>query len=86
MRFTQAGGAFDNVVAKSAPSAEGWRRDAVGEMNQTDWEKYHGAIDDHDRLRQYQQPVRYDDVAVPVQGADVSGLEGGCGSHHRGVR
>lgn len=43
VRFTQAGGVFDNVVLKGAASAGGWRTDAVGEMNRTDWEKYHKA-------------------------------------------
>ncbi|MFG3531028.1 hypothetical protein ACGF8B_30460 [Streptomyces sp. NPDC047917] len=43
VRFTQAGGTFDRVVLKNAPSARGWRSDAVGEMNRTDWEKYHRA-------------------------------------------
>ncbi|MFI6060965.1 hypothetical protein [Streptomyces sp. NPDC051286] len=41
VRFTQAAGVFDNVGLKGAASAGGWRKDAVGEMNQTDWEKYH---------------------------------------------
>ncbi|MEV5199370.1 hypothetical protein [Streptomyces sp. NPDC053720] len=43
VRFTQAGGTFDQVVLKNAPSRGGWRSDAVGEMNRTDWEKYHKA-------------------------------------------
>ncbi|MFE4537814.1 hypothetical protein ACFRKB_22455 [Streptomyces scopuliridis] len=43
VRFTQAAGVFDNVSLKGAVSGGGWRRDAVGEMNQTDWEKYHKA-------------------------------------------
>ncbi|MEU6019206.1 hypothetical protein ABZ826_35900 [Streptomyces sp. NPDC047515] len=43
VRFTQAAGVFDNVGLKGADSAGGWRKDAVGEMNQTDWEKYHKA-------------------------------------------
>ncbi|MET9657533.1 hypothetical protein [Streptomyces sp. NPDC006510] len=53
VRFTQAGGAFDNVVVKNAPSSEGWSRDAVGEMNQTDWEKYHkasGAVEESGKI------------------------------------
>ncbi|MFD0342385.1 hypothetical protein ACFVH0_27545 [Streptomyces sp. NPDC127117] len=41
MRFTQAGGAFDHVAIKNAPSAGGWRSDVVGAMSQTDWEKCH---------------------------------------------
>ncbi|MFD8544530.1 hypothetical protein [Streptomyces sp. NPDC059649] len=42
-RFTQAGGAFDHVSLKGAASAGGWSSEAVGEMNHTDWEKYHKA-------------------------------------------
>jgi hypothetical protein len=38
VRFTQAVGAFDNV----SPGGP-WRSDPVGEMNQTDWEKFHHA-------------------------------------------
>jgi hypothetical protein len=42
VRFTQAVGVFDNVaVAGGAPGA--WHSDPVGEMNHTDWEKYHNA-------------------------------------------
>ena len=42
MRFTQAVGVFDNVTVEGgAPGA--WDSDAVGEMNQTDWEKFHQA-------------------------------------------
>ncbi|WP_129771435.1 ABC transporter permease subunit [Streptomyces sp. L-9-10] len=43
VRFTQAGATFDNVVLKGAPSGGRWSGDAVGEMNRTDWEKYHKA-------------------------------------------
>ncbi|MFV5998912.1 hypothetical protein ACNPQM_43025 [Streptomyces sp. NPDC056231] len=42
VRFTQAAGVFDNVGLKGAASG-GWRKDAVGEMNRTDWEKCHKA-------------------------------------------
>ncbi|MGI5160903.1 hypothetical protein [Microbispora sp. CA-102843] len=41
-RFTQATGVFDHVTVEGA-SAGAWRSEAVGEMNQTDWEKYHNA-------------------------------------------
>ncbi|MEV4969927.1 hypothetical protein [Streptomyces scopuliridis] len=50
VRFTQAAGVFDNVSLKGAASGGGWRRDAIGEMNQTDWEKYHkasGAVEEN---------------------------------------
>ncbi|MFE4873891.1 hypothetical protein [Streptomyces sp. NPDC056682] len=43
VRFTQAGGVFDHVGLKGAASAGGWSRDAIGVMNQTDWEKDHKA-------------------------------------------
>ncbi|MFD5700543.1 DUF1349 domain-containing protein [Streptomyces lasiicapitis] len=43
VRFTQAGGVFDRVALKGAPPAKGWSKDTVGEMNRTDWEKYHKA-------------------------------------------
>ncbi|MFD9563066.1 hypothetical protein [Streptomyces sp. NPDC059994] len=42
-RFTQAGGTFDHVGVEGAVSTGGWRSDLVGEMNHTDWEKYHKA-------------------------------------------
>ncbi|MFE9205183.1 hypothetical protein [Micromonospora sp. NPDC007230] len=41
-RFTQATGVFDQVSLAGAASG-GWRSEAVGEMNHTDWEKYHNA-------------------------------------------
>ncbi|MEV8638185.1 hypothetical protein AB0395_41680 [Streptosporangium sp. NPDC051023] len=41
-RFTQATGVFDHVTVEGA-SAAAWRSEAVGEMNHTDWEKYHNA-------------------------------------------
>ncbi|MFF3956566.1 hypothetical protein ACFYY1_25615 [Streptomyces sp. NPDC001890] len=54
VRFTQAGGSFDNVLLSGAPSsAKGWRSDTIGEMNRTDWEKYHkasGAVVDGDTI------------------------------------
>ncbi|GIE99303.1 hypothetical protein [Paractinoplanes rishiriensis] len=40
VRFTQAVGVFDNV-AVTGGGAGPWRSDSVGEMNHTDWEKYH---------------------------------------------
>ncbi|MEV6166643.1 hypothetical protein AB0L99_00260 [Streptomyces sp. NPDC051954] len=42
-RFTQAGATFDNVDLEGSTSAEGWSGEAVGDMNHTDWEKYHQA-------------------------------------------
>jgi hypothetical protein len=42
VRFTQATGVFDTVsVEGGAPGA--WQSDPVGDMNHTDWEKYHHA-------------------------------------------
>lgn len=43
VRFTQASGVFDHVGLKGTDSARGWKGSAVGEMNHTDWEKYHKA-------------------------------------------
>ncbi|KAB8194617.1 hypothetical protein FH608_015615 [Nonomuraea phyllanthi] len=42
VRFTQATGVFDHVTVEGAAGG-GWRGEAVGEMNRTDWEKYHNA-------------------------------------------
>ncbi|MEQ4304774.1 hypothetical protein ABNF97_25905 [Plantactinospora sp. B6F1] len=39
-RFTQAVGVFDNVAVVGG-TAEAWDSDPVGEMNHTDWERYH---------------------------------------------
>ncbi|MEV6424874.1 hypothetical protein [Streptomyces sp. NPDC051662] len=50
VRFTQAGAVFDNVGLQGSASTGGWSRDAVGEMNRTDWEKYHkasGAVEEN---------------------------------------
>ncbi|SEO65817.1 hypothetical protein [Amycolatopsis saalfeldensis] len=47
VRFTQAVGVFDHVVADGGGA---WTSEPVGEMNQTDWEKHHhasGAVDDN---------------------------------------
>ncbi|MFE5208044.1 hypothetical protein [Streptomyces sp. NPDC056600] len=52
VRFTQASGVFDHVGLEGA-TAGGWRWDAVGEMNRTDWEKYHlpsGAVERGGRI------------------------------------
>jgi hypothetical protein len=40
VRFTQASGVFDHVSLEGAADGE-WRSEAVGQMNQTDWEKDH---------------------------------------------
>ena len=40
VRFTQAVGVFDHVAVVGG-AAGAWRSESVGEMNQTDWEKYH---------------------------------------------
>ncbi|MFE1554373.1 hypothetical protein ACFW6V_05205 [Streptomyces sp. NPDC058734] len=47
VRFTQASGVFDKVALEGA-AAGGWTTDTLGEMNRTDWEKYHqpsGAVE-----------------------------------------
>ncbi|WP_437087222.1 hypothetical protein [Streptomyces sp. enrichment culture] len=47
VRWTQAGGTFDNVSLEGT-AAGSWSDDAVGERNRTDWEKYHlasGAVE-----------------------------------------
>jgi len=41
VRFTQTVGVFDHITV--AGGAGAWRSEAVGEMNQTDWEKHHHA-------------------------------------------
>ncbi|WP_433509153.1 hypothetical protein ACQP2T_34950 [Nonomuraea sp. CA-143628] len=51
VRFTQATGVFDHVEVTGAARSEygagasggKWRSESVGEMNHTDWEKYHTA-------------------------------------------
>jgi hypothetical protein len=50
VRFTQAVGVFDHVAVEGG-AAGAWRSGSVGEMNHTDWEKYHqasGAVEDGD--------------------------------------
>jgi len=42
VRFTQAVGVFDDVTVEGGATG-GWDSDSVGEMNHTDWEKYHNA-------------------------------------------
>lgn len=62
----------NNVVLKSAPSAEGWSRDAVGEMKQIDWEKYQmasGAVEESGTIT----------VTVTVTGTGDIGLGGAEG-------
>lgn len=47
VRFTQAVGVFDNVAVEGGATGE-WDSESVGEMNHTDWEKYHnpsGAVE-----------------------------------------
>lgn len=41
VRFAQATGRFDNISLDGAAAGGGWSKDAVGEMNKTDWEKLH---------------------------------------------
>jgi hypothetical protein len=41
-RFTQASGVFDTIGLDGVGPGS-WRSEAVGEMNRTDWEKYHKA-------------------------------------------
>ncbi|MFD4644414.1 hypothetical protein ACFWN2_44400 [Lentzea sp. NPDC058436] len=41
VRFTQAVGVFDNVTVNGGGGP--WRSGSVGEMNHTDWEKFHNA-------------------------------------------
>ncbi|MEV6492235.1 hypothetical protein AB0M20_26975 [Actinoplanes sp. NPDC051633] len=49
VRFTQAVGVFDHVeVTGGADAAGGWVSEPVGDMNRTDWEKFHnpsGAVE-----------------------------------------
>ncbi|MGW0230461.1 hypothetical protein ACWDWO_19280 [Actinopolymorpha singaporensis] len=40
VRFTQAVGSFDNVTVEGGATGS-WHSDPVGQMNRTDWEKYH---------------------------------------------
>jgi hypothetical protein len=42
VRFTQAVGVFDTVAVEGGATGA-WDSDSVGEMNHTDWEKYHHA-------------------------------------------
>ena len=42
VRFTQAVGVFDNVAVEGGATGA-WDSDSVGQMNHTDWEKYHNA-------------------------------------------
>lgn len=68
VRFTQATGVFDHVTLEGA-SGGAWRSEAVGEMNHTDWEKYHnpsGAVDK--------------DGVVTVSGTGDIGPNGGEGA------
>ncbi|MBP2330436.1 hypothetical protein JOF56_010821 [Kibdelosporangium banguiense] len=39
-RFTQASAVFDNLKVEGAPAGD-WQHGSVGQMGQTDWEKYH---------------------------------------------
>jgi len=41
VRFTQAVGVFDNVAVEGGTGP--WKSGSVGEMNHTDWEKFHNA-------------------------------------------
>lgn len=42
VRFTQAVGVFDNVTVAGGTTGA-WESDSIGEMNHTDWERYHTA-------------------------------------------
>ncbi|MFF0372766.1 hypothetical protein [Micromonospora sp. NPDC005087] len=42
VRFTQAVGVFDNVAVEGGATGA-WASDSIGQMNHTDWEKYHNA-------------------------------------------
>jgi hypothetical protein len=47
VRFTQASGVFDHIELEGAADGE-WQSAAIGEMNQTSWEKHHnpsGAVE-----------------------------------------
>ncbi|MGW6705644.1 hypothetical protein ACWGDE_12250 [Streptomyces sp. NPDC054956] len=53
VRFTQAAGSFDNITLEGAAAAGGWKGEAVGEMNRSDWEKYHqpsGVVEEGGRI------------------------------------
>ncbi|MEU3723210.1 hypothetical protein AB0E73_10760, partial [Streptomyces sp. NPDC031705] len=48
VRFTQASAVFDKVALAGAATEGGWTTDTLGDMNRTDWEKYHqpsGAVE-----------------------------------------
>ena len=40
VRFMQTVGVFDNASMEGA-ATDDWRSESIGEMNHTDWEKYH---------------------------------------------
>src|SRR5687767_11435659 len=42
VRFTQAVGVFDNVAVEGGATGS-WDSSSIGEMNQSDWEKFHNA-------------------------------------------
>ncbi|MDX8035379.1 hypothetical protein SK803_34660 [Lentzea sp. BCCO 10_0856] len=42
VRFTQAVGVFDNVTVEGGAGGT-WQSESVGDMNHTDWEKFHNA-------------------------------------------
>lgn len=49
VRFTQAVGVFDTIAIEGT-TAGTWKSDSVGEMNHTDWEKFHhtsGAVENN---------------------------------------
>ncbi|MEW2167192.1 hypothetical protein AB0912_29960 [Streptomyces sp. NPDC007084] len=41
VRFTQVSGVFDHITVKGGGFGGSWRKDALGPVNTTDWEKYH---------------------------------------------
>ncbi|MGW7706172.1 hypothetical protein [Streptomyces sp. NPDC054771] len=79
VRWTQAGGTFDNIALQGAAAGE-WSDEAVGERNRTDWEKYHlasGAVEKKGTITVTGTgdigPAGAEDGARPVERA-LSGL------------
>ncbi len=68
VRFTQSTGVFDHVTLRGAAVGD-WRSEAVGEMNQSDWEKHHNASGAVER-----------DGVITVSGAGDIGPRGNVGA------